>query len=217
MAGGLDKFADKNEIKVVRLKGSKQQILPVDYSELMSGDDMSTNIHSPGRRYAGRALALRDALRITLLALRTTGVATATLILSCSGVAYAATWQPAIALPSTVEYDSNPVLLTSGEKGVTRTIIAPDLNLVGTSGRDELQFGLGVNVVRSSDTDIVSDREDPRLKLGWQRETETGGFGLTASMKRARRSPPRFRKPAWWLPTARKSFIPWAATGDGAQ
>ncbi|MHC8354607.1 hypothetical protein ACYZTL_05035 [Pseudomonas sp. LB3P81] len=115
-----------------------------------------------------------------MLALRITGVATAVLILPCSGMAYAATWQSAVAVPSTVEYDSNPLLLTSGEKGVTRTIIAPDYSLVGTSGRDEFKFGLGVNVVRSSETDIVSDREDPRLRFGWQRETETGGFGLTA-------------------------------------
>lgn len=115
-----------------------------------------------------------------MLALRTTGVATAMFVLPCSGVAYAATWQPAIAVPSTVEYDSNPTLATSGEKGVTRTIIAPDFSLVGTSGQDEFQFGLGVYVVRSSDTSIVTDREDPRLKLGWERETETGAFGLTA-------------------------------------
>lgn len=115
-----------------------------------------------------------------MLAFRTTGVATAILILPFSGMAYAATWQSAIAVPSTVEYDSNPLLLTSGEKGVTRTIIAPDYTLVGTSGRDEFQFGLGVYVVRSSETDIVSDREDPRLKFGWKRETETGSYGLTA-------------------------------------
>jgi polysaccharide export outer membrane protein len=44
VAGGLDKFADKDEIKVVRLTGTKQQILPVNYSDLMSGRDMSTNI-----------------------------------------------------------------------------------------------------------------------------------------------------------------------------
>lgn len=43
MAGGLDKFAAKNDIKVVRLNGVKQQILRVDYSDLMSGNDMSTN------------------------------------------------------------------------------------------------------------------------------------------------------------------------------
>lgn len=43
MAGGLDKFADKDDIKVVRLNGAKQEILRVDYSELMSGKDMTTN------------------------------------------------------------------------------------------------------------------------------------------------------------------------------
>jgi polysaccharide export outer membrane protein len=44
LSGGLDKFADKDEIKVVRSKGGTQQILPVHYSDLMSGRDMSTNI-----------------------------------------------------------------------------------------------------------------------------------------------------------------------------
>jgi len=112
--------------------------------------------------------------------LRTAGVATVILIWPCSGVAYAATWQSAIVLPSTVEYDSNPVLVTQNRKGVTRTIIAPDYTLVGTSDRDQWRFGLGMNLVRSSDTSIVSDREDPNLQLGWQRKTETGGFGLTA-------------------------------------
>ncbi|MHC8332713.1 polysaccharide biosynthesis/export family protein [Pseudomonas sp. LB3P25] len=43
VAGGLDKFADKDGIKVVRLNGTKQEILPVSYNKLMSGDDMSTN------------------------------------------------------------------------------------------------------------------------------------------------------------------------------
>lgn len=104
----------------------------------------------------------------------------AILTLPYTGVASAATWQSAIAVPSTVEYDSNPLLLTRDEKSVTRTIIAPDYSLVGNFGRDELQFGLGVNVVRSSDTSVVTNREDPRLRLGWQRETETGAYGLTA-------------------------------------
>ncbi|MDB5993679.1 MAG: hypothetical protein JWP42_815 [Pseudomonas sp.] len=112
-----------------------------------------------------------------MLALRTTGIATAIFVLPCS-VAHAASWQSGVTVPSTVEYDSNPTLLTSGEKGVTRYIIAPNLNLVGTYDQDEIKVDLGVNVVRSSDTDIVSDREDPRLRLGWQRETETGAFGL---------------------------------------
>ncbi|MEJ5056640.1 MULTISPECIES: polysaccharide biosynthesis/export family protein [unclassified Pseudomonas] len=39
LSGGLDKFADQDDIKVVR----GQKVLPVDYSKLVSGRDMSTN------------------------------------------------------------------------------------------------------------------------------------------------------------------------------
>lgn len=127
-------------------------------------------------------MTLRDVLGLSFLMLRTTGAATAILMLPYSGVAYAATWQSSIALPSTVEYDSNPVLLgDDAKKAVTRTIIAPDFSLVGTSDLDELRIGLGLNVVRSSDTSIVRNREDPKLLLGWQRDTEKGAYGLTAS------------------------------------
>ncbi|MGE8063656.1 hypothetical protein [Pseudomonas sp. NPDC089569] len=117
-----------------------------------------------------------------MLMLRTTGAATAILILPCSGAAYAATWQSSVAVPTTVEHDSNPLLIDNNNKrAVTRTIIAPDFSLVGTSDRDQLRVGLGVNVVRSSDTSVVRDREDPKLLLGWQRDTEKGAYGLTAS------------------------------------
>lgn len=43
MSGGLDKFADKDGLKVVRGKGQAQQILPVRYKDLISGRDMATN------------------------------------------------------------------------------------------------------------------------------------------------------------------------------
>ncbi|MGV8919515.1 MAG: hypothetical protein ACOH2R_17240 [Pseudomonas sp.] len=97
-----------------------------------------------------------------------------------SGVANAAIWATSVSVPSTVEYDSNPTLATSGEKGVTRSIIAPDFGLVGTSGVDQFLFGLGVNFVRSSETSIIKNREDPTLSLGWERENDKGRFGVTA-------------------------------------
>ena len=43
MSGGLDKFADESEIKVVRGQLESQEIFPVRYKELISGSDMSTN------------------------------------------------------------------------------------------------------------------------------------------------------------------------------
>lgn len=111
--------------------------------------------------------------------LRTTGVATAILILPFPGLAQAAIWHSSVAVPMSVEYDSNPQLMTSGEKGATSTSIAPEYDLVGTYGRDQLHLGLGVTVLRSSDTSVVSDREDPDLALGWERETERGRYGFT--------------------------------------
>lgn len=112
--------------------------------------------------------------------LRATGVATVIMALPYPGMAHASNWQTAVALPMTVEHDSNPRLDTSGVKAVTRTIIAPDYNLVGTYGRDQFKFGLGVSVEHSSDTSVIKDREDPNLQLGWQRETEKGSYGLAA-------------------------------------
>ncbi|SDQ73451.1 hypothetical protein SAMN04490195_1633 [Pseudomonas moorei] len=126
-------------------------------------------------------MILREVSGLSLLMLRTTGAATALLILPYSGVACAATWQSTVAVPTTVEHDSNPLLVGNNKKAVTRTIIAPDATIVGTSDRDQLNIGLGVNVVHSSDTSVVRDREDPNLRLGWQRDTETGAYGLTAS------------------------------------
>lgn len=105
---------------------------------------------------------------------------TAVLLCLPSATAYAGSWQAAASAPMTVEYDSNPLLAADSNKAVTRSVIAPDYSLVGTFGRDELRFGLGLNLQRSSDSSIVLDREDPDLQLGWQRENELGGFGFTA-------------------------------------
>jgi hypothetical protein len=46
-----------------------------------------------------------------------------------SGLVQAANWQSSVVVPTTVEYDSNPLLLTSDEKGVMRTLIEPTTTL----------------------------------------------------------------------------------------
>ncbi|WMW03541.1 hypothetical protein [Pseudomonas entomophila] len=111
--------------------------------------------------------------------IRTTSVATALLMLPYTGLAQASIWQSSVVVPTTVEYDSNPLLLTSDEKGVMRTIIEPRYSLVGTFDRDEWRLGLGAHVLHSSDTSVLGNREDPDLSLGWRRETERGHFGLS--------------------------------------
>ncbi len=45
IANGVDKFANESEIKVIRTKpDGQQEVLPVHYSDIVSGKNMSTNI-----------------------------------------------------------------------------------------------------------------------------------------------------------------------------
>ncbi len=44
LAGGLDKFADEDAIKVVRNRGGAQETLLIAYADLIAARDMSTNM-----------------------------------------------------------------------------------------------------------------------------------------------------------------------------
>ncbi len=44
MAGGLDKFADNDAIKVLRQKAAGPEVIPVRYNELMKGRDLDSNV-----------------------------------------------------------------------------------------------------------------------------------------------------------------------------
>ncbi|MFY9328483.1 MAG: hypothetical protein WAO76_10755 [Georgfuchsia sp.] len=99
--------------------------------------------------------------------------------------ALAGEFQQSITLPMTLEYDSNPAMSVTDKKGVTRAILTPDYNLTTNYGIDEYKLGLGLRVERSSDQEISVNRDDPSLSLGWQRQTEAGGFGLVAKYAEA--------------------------------
>ena len=99
--------------------------------------------------------------------------------------AFASDWRQSGSLLMTLEHDSNPLLSPTSKKGVSRTIIAPNYNLTGTYGADEFKAGLGLRIERSSDKNIRENRDDPELSFGWQRQTETGGLGLTAKYDEA--------------------------------
>ena len=44
LAGGLDKFADEDAIKVVRNRGGAQETLLIAYADLIAARDLSTNM-----------------------------------------------------------------------------------------------------------------------------------------------------------------------------
>ena len=101
-------------------------------------------------------------------------------LMLCAGGVQATAWQGALNLPTTLEYDSNPRLEVDREDAVGRLLLAPDYRLEAVEGLDTWSLGLGAQLLRSSDRQVLADREDPRLSLGWERETETGALGLTA-------------------------------------
>jgi polysaccharide export outer membrane protein len=44
VAGGLDKFADRNGIKVLRKSPQGQKVIPVYYDQLIRGEKLESNI-----------------------------------------------------------------------------------------------------------------------------------------------------------------------------
>lgn len=94
--------------------------------------------------------------------------------------AIAATWEQALSLPVSVEYESNPRLSETDRQSVRRTLLTPDYSLTATDGTDQWFARLRLRIERSSNTAISADREDPSIDLGWNHAHETGQFGLTA-------------------------------------
>lgn len=43
LVGGFDRFADEGGIKVIRTKADGQEVLPVNYKDIITGKNMSTN------------------------------------------------------------------------------------------------------------------------------------------------------------------------------
>ncbi len=89
-------------------------------------------------------------------------------------------WQQTISLPTTLEHDSNLSLSATNKQAVSRLIVLPAYNLVGTYEINEFTAGLGLRVERSSNQRASFNRNDPNLQFGWRHLTETGEFGLTA-------------------------------------
>ena len=106
-------------------------------------------------------------------------------MLMASACASAGEWHQSVSLPTSLEYDSNLPLSATNKKGVSRLIVVPTYDLVGTFGVDEFKAGLGLNIERSSDQITSMNREDPKFLLGWRRLTETGEFGLITRYEEA--------------------------------
>jgi len=107
---------------------------------------------------------------------------TALVATACCVTAQAATLTHDVSLPLLAEYDSNPLLLSSDqERSVWRYTVRPGYKLSITDYRDLWFVDASVLVGRSSNRDILADREDPKLAAGWKRDFERSSFSVDAA------------------------------------
>ena len=79
------------------------------------------------------------------------------------------------------EYDSNPSLSSKNKQSVWRYLANPSYKISAVQDQDRWYMNGGLTIERSSDKRISSDREDPNIRVGWEREYERGKFGIVGS------------------------------------
>ncbi len=81
--------------------------------------------------------------------------------------------------PINVDYDTN-LNLRQQKEGVWRYTTIPTYSLAVLNEKNRWFTNLSMTLQRSSDKNISNDREDPSLRVGWERELERGNFSLSA-------------------------------------
>ncbi|CAG0963469.1 hypothetical protein MTYP_00858 [Methylophilaceae bacterium] len=94
--------------------------------------------------------------------------------------AEAAVIQQSFNAPIMIEYDTNPTFLDQDKKGIWRYLVVPRYGINLVDGVNTWYADGRLTIERSSDHDIVIDREDPAFNLGWIRELQNGKFSLKA-------------------------------------
>jgi hypothetical protein len=86
-----------------------------------------------------------------------------------------------VSVPLGIEFDSNPELSPDDEQSVWRYYTIPTYTISAVENQNRWYSSIGFRIMRSSDKEIVADRDDPVVTLGWDRELEKGFFKLFGS------------------------------------
>jgi hypothetical protein len=86
-----------------------------------------------------------------------------------------------IIITTGVERDSNPGQEENDKKPVWIYSITPQILLDYTSEVNRLYLNAALVVQQHSNESVLTDREDPRLIVGWDRTYESGMFGFNAN------------------------------------
>lgn len=139
--------------------------LLVDYIELLS-------THPQHLRKWSSCLKLRR------LAIPTMALAG---LLLYAGLGRAESWQQALSARVSTEYDTNPARISAYQgEGISRSIVTPAYKITGALGAGQLQSGVALHIVRTSNKTLSQDRNDPSVFLNWLLQGETGELGIGA-------------------------------------
>jgi len=97
-----------------------------------------------------------------------------------SGLDWAETWQQDGSIMVSTEYETNPAMDPAYQTGIWRSVLAPSYVLKRMGGVNALNAGVALQIARSSNKSLSQDRNDPNAFLDWNRQSDTGNFGISA-------------------------------------
>ncbi len=94
------------------------------------------------------------------------------------GQGKAISWQSTVSTSVSTEYETNPTMSPTPERGVWRALFDPGYTLTGRTDENEISTGLVLQMVRSSNKTLTPDRDNPSAFLNWLHSSQTGEYGL---------------------------------------
>jgi hypothetical protein len=86
-----------------------------------------------------------------------------------------------IVLTTSLVHDSNPALDDNLGRAVWIYSLAPQVLLDYTGEENNLYLDAALQMQRNSNEEVLADRDDPRLAMGWSRTYEAGIYGVYAN------------------------------------
>src|SRR5512139_3691840 len=96
-----------------------------------------------------------------------------------SGRVLAVSWQSTVASKVTTAFDTNPSMSPNDPGGVWRFLFEPGYVLTAKDGANEWKAGVGLQIERSSNPALSSNRDSPNLNLDWLHESGINTFGVS--------------------------------------
>lgn len=87
-------------------------------------------------------------------------------------------------VPLGVEFDNNATLSADVKKSIWRYTASPKYSIAVVDEKNRWSSNIGLNIVRTSNTKVTDNRQDPNLNISWNRELENGNFNISSGYSR---------------------------------